>query len=175
MVTASAEEMAMLPWYGPESYQEAGSLELAVPVFAVNLLSAELRLKRSDTQDVGSDEHQEDADILAYLVSNLLPFMSALSKHSNDDKRIIELQCRCLWLATSYYTLIGRTCSDASISKHSEGFGLEYLNETMSLLSSNSIQIKTPHLGSPDRHGYIGPCSLSRLYRNTKSSFSHRQ
>ena len=143
---------AFTPWYGTET-----SADLSV--FAVNLLHAELVFKRCVSHDNGSQEHQEDSDVLSFVVPNLLSLMqtgSRLDRSEDRGMQILEVQCRCFWLASSYYLWIGRCSDDASTSKTAENLGLLYLDKAIKFLcdeSHRNLKIMTPHLESSVRRG----------------------
>jgi hypothetical protein len=142
-----------IPWYGAETSTD-------VSVLAVNLLHAELVFKRCESHDIGSQEYQEDSDVLAFVVPNLLSLMrtsSQLDRSEDIGMRILEVQCRCFWLASSYYLWVSRCSNDASTSKTAEEFGLQYLDEAIGLLrdesQQNGLKIMTLHLESSVRRG----------------------
>ena len=142
-------ETIFTPWYGVSN---------DLSVIAVNLLHAELLFKRSESQDFGSHEDDRDFGVLAFMVKNLLTLLPMISRidNSESNRMLVELKCRCLWLANSYYLWTSRCSNDVSISKRDEVFGLECLDEAIGLLSSELKQnetISTPHLGSPTRRG----------------------
>ena len=178
MVIASAgNHTELTPWYGEEtldtlkkSRELSGDLELALEVLAVNLLNGELRFKRCD---IGSPEHQEESDKLAFIIPSLLQFLSTVSQYSHGlGLNLLQLRCRCYWLASSYHLWISRCSNDTFISKAAEDLGLEFLNktiQTMELLSASAstaaqlikprltndkgLSIYTPHLKSSARRG----------------------
>ncbi|KAL7552882.1 hypothetical protein ACHAWF_016144, partial [Thalassiosira exigua] len=152
------------PWYGQESFD--GDLDRCLQVLAVNLLNAELRLKRCESHDVGSQEHQDDSSAIECMMPMLLRFSSAMSAENGSSvhmTKLLEMQCRCYWLASTHHLWIGRCSNDASISKATEDIGVEYMNEAMVLISGSSQRegggpgrphaINTPHLESSDRRG----------------------
>jgi len=161
MMMANAERHTPLtPWYGPETFENDGNLELALQALAVNLLNAELRFKRCESHDIGSHEYQEDSDVLAFIVPNLLQFVSSMSQlevSNETEPTLFPLQCRVYWLTSSYYLWIGRCSNDAFVSKDAEDFGLGCLKETIIFFSkcpqNEGILIKTPHLVSIGRRG----------------------
>ena len=141
------------PWYGTET-----SADLSV--FAVNLLHAELIFKRCESNDTGSQKHREDSDVLAFVVPHLLSLMQTVSRLNGSEGRgmqILEVQCRCFWLASSYYLWIGRCSDDASTSKTAEDLGFLNLDKAIGLLCDESqqsdLKIMTPHLESSVRRG----------------------
>ena len=164
------------PWYGPEAFEEEANLDRSRQILAVNLLNAELRVKRFESRDVGSQEHQEDSDALAFIVPNLLQFLSAMFPLEDETEKacLLRLKCRCFWLATRYYLWVGRCSNDASFSKAAEDFGLEYLKQTKMLLSEvgNNLSIKTPHLESLDCRGtnVLSHDALSKYEEHLQSS-----
>ena len=161
MISTAERNTAFTPWYGTAFtpwYGAESSADLSV--IAVNLLHAELLFKRCEFHDIGSWEHQDDSDVLSFVVPNLLALMPTTSRSDSSDDRgaqIREVQCRIFWLASSYYLWIGRSSNDASTSKTAEGLGLQYLDKVIEFLRDESQQndskITTPHLESSVRRG----------------------
>ena len=147
MIANAGRSSELLPWYGPFDLGSTKVAEDVHPFVAVNLLYAELLLKRCESYDIGSDEHQVDSDILAFMVPKLISFPQMA--------QTVELQCRCYWLASTYYLWIGRCSNDASIAKEADDMGLDWLHKIMELFSSNEElqHVMTPHLQSPHRRG----------------------
>lgn len=145
-ILSSAESNASSHWYGAETLTEAGDLNTALTVFAVNLLNAELRFMRCESSDLCSDDHKE-SDFLAFVIPNLLQFASESSEFFSC-RQLTELRLRTYWLACSYYFWVGR-CTDSSIAKAAEDTARNYLNKATLVLSDKSLhglKIKTPHL-----------------------------
>ena len=155
IITSAERSEIGTHWYGAESFAEAGDLDIARTVYAVNLLNAELRFMRCESSDFGSQGQKEDSDFLAFVVTNLLRFASESSEF-DSCRKIIELRLRTHWLACSYYLWIGR-CTDTSIAEAAEGLAHNHLSVAMMLLSEfsqgHALRIKTPHLMSHDRCG----------------------
>jgi len=162
-MTTLAGKTELMPWYGEDSLDETSDLPAALSVLAVNLLNAELRFKRSETYDIGSDEQQEYSDVLAFIIPKLVQLVEAIqsqldSSTDNDtNDQLLGLRCRCYWLASAYYLQSGRICNESSIAKAAEDLGLDYLNKVIHIMSNNNSQqqkqqIKTPHLQSSTRH-----------------------
>ena len=182
MIATAERKTVLMPWYGQETFKETGNnLQAALPVLAVNLLNAELRLKRCESHDIGSEEHQEDADVLAFMIPQLLMFVQAmLSNNGNGTQQVmLQLQCRCYWLASTYYLWIGRCCNDASIAKDAEDAGFDYLNKLMNLLAESShpqknLVINTQYLQSSHRQGdhwrKLSSQTLSKYKEHLQSS-----
>jgi len=75
MVSTAERYKELTPWYGPDQIDEVESLGIACQFFAVNLLNAELRLKKCESHDITySQEYQDDSDVLAFMLPNLLVF-----------------------------------------------------------------------------------------------------
>jgi hypothetical protein len=162
MISTAERNTSLTPWYGTAFTPRYGGESSAdLSAIAVNLLYAELVFKRCEFYDIGSREHQEDSDVLSFVVPNLLSLMPTTTRLDRSDgsrgTHIFEIQCRIFWLASSYFSWIGRCSNDASTSKIAEGFGLEYLDKVIELLSDESQQndseIMTPHLESSVRRG----------------------
>jgi len=174
-MTTLAGKTELMPWYGEDSLDEISNLPATLSILAVNLLNAELRFKRSEAYDIGSDEQQEGSDVLAFMIPKLVQLVEAMqsqidSSLDNDtNQQLLELQCRCYWLASAYYLQSGRICNESSIAKAAEDLGLDYLDKVMNIMSSDKSQqqrhqIKTPHLQSSTRHeDYWNTLSLETL------------
>jgi len=174
-MTTLAGKTELMPWYGEDSLDEISNLPATLSILAVNLLNAELRFKRSEAYDIGSDEMQEDSDVLAFMIPKLVQLVEEIQSHLDSptehdtNQQSLELQCRCYWLASTYYLQSGRICNESSIAKAAEDLGLDYLNKVMDIMSSNNSQqqkqqIKTPHLQSTTRHEeYWNTLSLETL------------
>lgn len=175
LTSTAGRQTELMPWYGEDSLDEISNLPATLSILAVNLLNAELRFKRSETYDIGSDEQQEDSDVLAFVIPKLVQLVEAIQSQldtsaDNDTKhQLLELQCRCYWLASTYYLQSGRICNESSIAKAAEDLGLDYLNKVMNIMSSDKSQhqthqIKTPHLqSSTRREDYWSILSLDTL------------
>lgn len=139
-------------WYGNE--EPNGMNEKCIyETIAVNLLSAELRLKRTSKR-----ENATDAQTLASAIPTLLKFVTLLPTEGKGDqmRTSIELSCRCHWLGCEYYFWLSRSSNDSLVSVDAERLGLECLVKAQTVLSSNggsAIEILTPHLVAPHREG----------------------
>ena len=163
---------SMPAWYGEGSFEDVhGDVKLALQILYVNLLNAELRFKRCESHDIGSasQEFQDEASRLAFLVPNLLQFVSAMSRShvTFDESRFLELSTRCYWLASLYYFWWGRCCTDSSVANAADEFGMEYLSNALRSLSQCSPVI-TPHLG--DQWSILSFDLLSKYQQKIQSS-----
>ncbi|KAI2496726.1 hypothetical protein MHU86_17773 [Fragilaria crotonensis] len=139
---------------------------------SVNLLNAELRLKRSDGKLTGSGDFDSDINFVAVAVSELLEKVAEVElRHAGylESRTWICLKTRLHWLAAGYYLDRSRLCQNNAESRMAEDFGIEQVEHTIHCLSlpagSPVLSVKTPHLTSPRRSGaHWKVLSLSTLH-----------
>ena len=148
-------------WYGDESYNANESVETVINIFAVNLLNAELRLKRCERKDSsgfdGIDSYENDFHALSWMVPNLIQYASSIEGLSSKTKLLIMLQARCHWLASGYYLWWSHMSHCLSDVRQSESIAMQHIEKAAEWLLkplSNPVSfILTPHLESPGRSG----------------------
>lgn len=130
--------------------------------FAIDLLHAELLLKRAERLETLSSAFDSDGNRVSLLVPSLLRSMDELEHCLQTAKtkaapaamdRFVCLQARCNWLATSYYLWRSRLSQNVSESKEAEQEGFRYLEETSRCLKGAVSDVQTPHLDSAQRKG----------------------
>ena len=139
---------------------------------SVNLLNAELRLKRSDGQLAGFGDYDSDMNVVAVTVSELLqqvPEMEMAHAVCLESRTWICMKTRLHWLAAGYYLDRSRQSQNVGESRTAEDFGIEQVERTIHSLSlpagSPVLSVKTPHLTSPRRSGpHWKILSLSSLH-----------
>ena len=164
-------------WYCRETNE---STVITLEMFSVNLLAAELRLKRAEYQGTEHDV-QNDAALLAFLVPTLLQFVVSISPTRKNKRWFIELECRCFWLASAYYFWLSHCNNDPVASEEGERLGMDYMRKALKCLfidesvnNQPAIEIKTPHLHSSIRDGHhwsVLSCeTLSAYHEHLQSS-----
>lgn len=128
--------------------------------FAVNLLNAELRLKRSDGQLNGCGDYESDSNFVAVVVPVLLHRATEIeSAHSRlkESSIWVSMKIRSHWLAAGFYLDKSRLSQNICESRTAEDFGIKQVESTIHCLSlpagSPVLSVKTPHLMSPRRTG----------------------
>jgi hypothetical protein len=144
--------------------------ELSVPVeselkrierFALDLLNAELILKRCDLEDCTDSDFDQGANYLSSMIPHLHSSMKEVENHAEmneDTMRVwLRLKTRCAWLTASFYFWRGRLSTSVADSRCAEKFGLRYIEEAMEYLmlpKAHPVErIPTPHLESRKRKG----------------------
>lgn len=135
-----------------------GRLEL----FSIDLVHAELRLKRCDREEVVRPGFDSDGNFLSLVVPSLVATMDDLDKKTRhrihrDSLEWVGLKTRCLWLAAGFYFWRARMSRNVSESREAELEGLGLLERAIACLAPpgkrESLEFPTPHLDSPARIG----------------------
>ena len=132
--------------------------------FSMNLLFAELKLRRCDRQPLETDDMDSDAPAVSYLVSTLIEVTKTWNRSNilaseTIDNQItwMSLQTRTHWLASCYYLRWSRSSDITSVSSNVEQLALEHLDKAVLCLEKPTTRpikvILTPHLESPSRLG----------------------
>ena len=149
--------------------------------FAVNLLIAELRMRRSERFGLEVDGFDNDVSYVSFIIPNLVKISDALEK--SDIPRsyatiVPKLRSRTYWLASIYYLWFSRKSQLHVDASKAESLALTYLDATIMTIknieSGNSVNPKsldksvfTPHLESPGRDGE----HWKRLNESTLSTY----
>ena len=158
-------------WLGPPI---RGSTTLAerVRYLSVNLLNAELRLRRCEDNDFEVTDFDCDANVTTLLLPALLCGVSltVLDKSCKISNALIAIKARCHWFAAGYYLWRSRTSYCVRDSKEAESLALEQIDQVLASIcrpsSSPAANISTPHLTSPRRSDAV--------WRNLSESELHR-
>ena len=158
-------------WLGPPI---KGSTTLAerMRYLSVNLLNAELRLRRCEDNDFEVTDPDCDANTTSLLLSALLNGVTStvLDKSCKISKALIPIKARCHWFAAGYYLWRSRTSYCVSDSKEAESLALEQINQVLGSIcqptSSPVSNVSTPHLSSQRR--------ADAIWRNLSESELHR-
>jgi len=133
-----------------------GSGLTPIDLFAIDLLHAELRLKRCDKDEQIEAGFDSDGCIVTNLIPTMLERILDLDKGPVSEDWV-RLKCRCFWLIANYYFWRGRISRTVSDSREAEIEGLEYIEKTLNCLSLPHErpvgEVAIPHLDSPSRSG----------------------
>mmetsp|Transcript_19287 Transcript_19287/g.34947 ORF Transcript_19287/g.34947 Transcript_19287/m.34947 type:complete len:2537 (-) Transcript_19287:2523-10133(-) len=146
-------------WYGPESFVSGRSVMDQSEAFAINLLYAELLLRRCERQGIAVGDYDHDSGVICFLVPTLVRFSDNIGGACTTNKErdiLYPLQTRCHWLAATFYLWWSRMPHIASKdSREAESLALEYISKTLSSLELTIPPhiVLTPHLVSLGRQG----------------------
>jgi hypothetical protein len=147
-----------------------GGLLGPIELFALDLLHAELRLKKCDRADQVDLDFDSDGNVVGMLVPCLLSFIDEWDETDEATTRRDEwigLKARCYWMAAGFYLWRSRLSSIVSESREAEKEGLRFISKIRSILndapavssvsrtgrSSGGVAISTPHLEGIGRTG----------------------
>jgi len=155
-------------WYGP-AISSLSSTEMKVRSLSVNLLSAELRLRRCEEDGFEVHDFDGDANTTSLLLPTLLSGVTSIIADGTSNVNI-ALKARCHWFAAGYYMWRSRMAHSVRESKDAESLALKQISEILVTLrlpgSSPAAKVSTPHLSSPRRSDAI--------WRNLSESELHR-
>jgi hypothetical protein len=143
----------------PQQATDQNTAAQFYPCFSMNLLIAELKLRRCERQPHEITDIDADAAAVSYYVPVLLKISKVWNARqgTSQDQWWIELQARLHWLASAYCRWCGRTCQDASEASELEQVAIKHIEkcvEWLSMPEANPIgSVHTPHLESPSRTG----------------------
>lgn len=144
-------------WYGGDLIVPAGAGLSPLDLFAIDLLHAELRLRRCDREEQVDSAFDSDGNFVSTIVQSLLDGVQHLDTVLRDNLEWVGLKVRCYWLLAVFYFWRGRISHNVSESRQAEKEGLGFLQETIACLSLPQkrpiIEVRTPHLDSPSRSG----------------------
>ena len=129
-----------------------------VQLFAIDLLHAELRLRRCEIDEIGNIDFDSDSNFTSRVISPLLDIVSTIENESNSFEGRQEaniwkiMKTRCYWMVANWYFWRGRWAANVGESRQAEDEGLMWVEETKKCLSG-SESIQTPHLPSSVRKG----------------------
>jgi hypothetical protein len=142
-----------------------------VSLFAIDLLHAELRLRRCESEDafdaaIGSDG-VTITDLSRCIEVTMNELEAAEDTGATDWKK---LKTRCQWFLSSYYLWRSRVAQSVVDSKEAESISLDYIEHAIRLLSDSErgrpLEIPVPHLDSPLRSGpYWKVLTVSNLIK----------
>lgn len=124
-------------------------------MFAIDLLHAELRLRKCDGEDIVNFDFDGDGNYVSTIMPSLLAVVDEIGTSVEDDSNGIwnGLKVRCFWLAASVFFWRGKLSSCVGESRMAEHEGLKWMEEAQRCLRG-SDSVPTPHLGSPRRKGH---------------------
>lgn len=140
-------------WVGPRS-DELVTLENAVDILGLNLLQAELRMKRCEKYGPFSPEIKSELHPLRGLVETIIGLSSSKDVFP-DSECFIDIKCRSYWLATTFFLWLSKTShSIPRVNKRYNEVALDYLENAINCISErNGAMISTRHMISPSRKG----------------------
>lgn len=126
-----------------------------VELFAIDLLHAELRLRKCDGEEFVGSDFDDDGNFVLTLIPNLLEIMKDFEEC--DKNKVgpgiwVSLKARCFWLAASLFFWRGRLSCNVGDSREAEEVGLKWIEKTRKYLQGRG-SVPTPQLGSPRRKG----------------------
>jgi len=123
--------------------------------FAVDLLYAELRLKRCERDENADTSFEGDINYVAMVLPLLLSFVEENEKPSNISCDCwIGLKVRVYWITSNFLLLRARSVLGAPTVREAEKECLSFLDKTISTLQESSInEVRTPHLEGTGRQG----------------------
>jgi hypothetical protein len=128
-----------------------------VEIFAIDLLHAELRLRRCDVEEFVTFDFDSDGNFVALLFPALLQVVDKVERQSDFVHLVLmgkwkNLKVRCYWLIASWYFWRGRYSSNVRESRDAEEEGIRWIESMKSCLQGTEC-VSTPHLSSPRRKG----------------------
>jgi len=152
-------------WFGKEVPTTGDSVREIAEVISINLVNAELRLKRCERDKFANNFFEGDAICLAYMIPQLLTLSRTLTEvWSNSSSSssyvrsddVTKIGIRCNWLAASYNLWLGRSASQLEDIRDAETAALENIEAAIACFAKfgdKSCTVQTPHLHCPGRSG----------------------
>ena len=139
-----------------------GTKAASLEAFAVNLLSAELRLKSCDSEPAVSDFFDSDCNVVTSIIPELADVIGVIEgRHSSVRSMAFwtGLQTRYHWMVTTFFLWRSRTSNTLQESREAELRAIEHVKLAIECLEEYESRkgqsvlkvIKTPHLSSPRR------------------------
>ena len=155
-------------WYGSEDVSMQGNLK-NVETFAVNLLSAELRMRRCERHGLDVNSFEDDVNIVKSMIPLSQNFSDNLHKRKLHEpiRRLFSVLCiRMHWLTATFYVWWSQKTSEANNIDDAEVIAILHLQKAIDFIDqpiSDAIEIiRTPHLESPGRRRGLHWRELSR-------------
>jgi hypothetical protein len=143
-----------------------------IELFAIDLIHAELRLRRCDMEETSHSDFDCDSNFVGLVIPSLLSTLKTIEQQLDSMRpdfsyRWKSLKVRLYWLVASWYFWRGRHSVNVMDSRDAEMQGLEWIESINRYIQIGDV-IPTPHLTSPTRVGlHWKEVSLSSI-----SSFS---
>jgi len=169
-------------WIGKEDFTADDSVREVAEVICINLVNAELRLKRCERDNFANNSFEGDAICLAYMVPQLLTLSRTLaevwSDSSSSSSYVTKIAIRCHWLAASYNLWLGRSASQLQDIRDAETAALENIGAAVACFANfgdESCTVQTPHLHCVGRSGKhwreLSTLTLSSYQNELQASF----
>lgn len=126
-----------------------------IQLFAIDLLHAELRLRRCEIEELENCDFDSDSNFTSIIISPMLEYISTMDERSNTFESMQanewkKLKTRWYWMVASWYFWRGRRASNVGEARQAEEEGLSWVEKTKSCVSGSEA-IQTPHLSSTIR------------------------
>ena len=174
-------------WFGKEDFTVGDSVREIAEVIAMNLVNAELRLKRCEKETFANNSFEGDGICLSYMVPQLLKLSRTLTESWSDESAslsyvtsddVTKIALRCHWLAASYNLWLSRSASELQDIRDAETAALQNIDAAIACLAKfgdDSCSVQTPHLVSPSRSGMhwreLSTLTLSSYQNELQASF----
>lgn len=175
-------------WIGKEDFTADDSVREVAEVICINLVNAELRLKRCERDNFANNSFEGDAICLAYMVPQLLTLSRTLTEVWSDSSSssssyvtsgdVTKIAIRCHWLAASYNLWLGRSASQLQDIRDAETAALENIGAAIACFANfcdESCTVQTPHLHCVGRSGKhwreLSTLTLSSYQNELQASF----
>ena len=152
-------------WFGKGDFTVGDSVREIAEVISINLVNAELRLKRCERDTFANDAFEGHAICLSFMVPQLLKLSRTLTESWSDESAslsyvtrddVTKVSIRCHWLAASYNLWLGRSASQLWGVRDAETAALQNIEAAIACFAKfgdDSCSVQTPHLVSPSRSG----------------------
>lgn len=172
-------------WFGKEDFTVGDSPREIAEVISINLVNAELRLKRCERETFANNSFEGDAICLSYMVPQLLKLSCTLTESWSDESfsyitsdDVSKVRIRCHWLAASYNLWLSRSASQLRDIRDAETAALQNIDAAIACFAKfgdSSCSVQTPHLVSPSRSGMhwreLSTLTLSSYQNELQASF----
>lgn len=153
-----ASQSCLCPSWISKNVCSVGNSSSSVDTLALNLLHAELKMKRCERFASSMNKHALEGDdcALRFMIPELLVLSCAIEKEQCPEDipilLIIRLRCRCHWLAATYYLWLSKTLTIPFQIAEVWEAAMSQIDNVIEQLEGGVV-IKTPHLASPSRVG----------------------
>lgn len=133
-------------WYGSEDVSMQGNLK-NLEIFAVNLLSAELRMRRCERHGLDVNSFEDDVNIVKSMIPLLQNFSDNLHKtnlHELIRRFFLVLCIRMHWLTATFYVWWSQNTSEANNIDDAEVIAILHLQKAIDFIdqpASDPIEI----------------------------------
>jgi len=136
------------------------SAQVALELYAMDVLNVELRFKGCERHKQFSVGFEDDSNYVCSIIPSIIDDMKYLNDlfHKTDkEKEWLKLKARAYWLVSGVYLWRSRFTRSVCESIEAEELGLKHIDYTMECLAlprDDPVEtVPTPHLESPVRTG----------------------